>query len=152
MVRGIVLAAAAPALILALIESGVLARAALAEHPRWPEMHLNLSEATAVRDTAEVMRLLERGDDPNRRYTVRPGLVDNDREVHATALEAAMSNRRSELVELLLAHGVTLSEADWTRLRCAAKRLGDDDVEAALAAAAGSAAPMPSCTGDEKLW
>ena len=53
MVRGIAFAAAAPALLLAVIESGVLARTVVGEHPRWPEMGLNLSEATAVRDRSE---------------------------------------------------------------------------------------------------
>jgi hypothetical protein len=144
-------AAFGPAVFVASLECVTMARAAAGEHPRWPTLQLTLSEATAVRDNAEVMRLLERGDDPNRRYSVRPGLVDNERPVMATPIEAAISNRRSDLVELLLTHGARLTDADWTRLRCVATAYEDHDLEAALDSGH-TDAKVARCAGDERLW
>ena len=149
----IVLAAAAgaPALLVVCLETVTLVQAAAGAHPRWPDVRLNLSEATAVRDTAEVVRLLDDGTDPNARYAVRPGLVDNSETVNITPIEAAISIRRSELVSLLLKRGVRVGAADWTRLRCVAREYEDEDLEAALDASGGGSSD-PHCSGEEKLW
>lgn len=146
----LVAAAGAPALLAVCMETMTLVQAAAGSHPGWPDLRLNLSEATAVRDTAEVVRLLDDGADPNARYAVRPGLVDNSEPVNVTPLEAAISIRRAELVSLLLKRGVRVSDADWTRLRCVAREYEDEDLEAALDTSGGAA--DPHCSGEETLW
>ena len=75
----LVAAGAAPAVVLASLEAANLMIATVRDHPQWPNTHLNISEAAAVRDHAEVVRLLESGENPNTRRPVRPGLLDNDR-------------------------------------------------------------------------
>lgn len=145
------LVVSAPALALALVEASVLAIALVAPHPRWPDPALNLTEATAVREDAEVIRLLERGADPSARLTVRPGLLGNDREISATPLEAAVSIRRTELMSLLFRRGAVLSADDWRRLRCVAEIQELGDVVATLDTYH-PGTPAPACTGDEYLW
>jgi hypothetical protein len=153
MVRRIVLllAIAAPPLALATLDAASLLMAAVTDHPRWRDPRLNLSEAAAVRDHAEVVRLIEAGEDPDVRRPIRPGLVGNDSEVSASPLEAAVSIRRPELMDLLFAKGATLSPAAWTRLRCAAQARDYADIVENLdhhaPADAGTA-----CDGSEGFW
>lgn len=79
--------------------------------PFWPTTRLTLSEAILTRDAAEAVRLIEReGADPNRRWPVRAGLIDEPAAL--TPLEAAVMIRRSDLLSLLLRHGATLPDGD----------------------------------------
>jgi hypothetical protein len=153
MVRRVVLllAITAPVLVLATVDAASLLIATVTDHPRWRDPHLNLSEAAAVRDHAEVVRLIERGENPNGRQNIRPGLVGNDTDVTATPLEAAVSIRRPELMDLLFARGAMPSAADWTRLRCAAQARGYGDIVENLDRHAPAGAE-PKCAGDEAFW
>lgn len=152
MVRRIALAAAAgPAAVIVGFDIIVLLLGAFGHHPWWPDRHLNLSEATAVRDQAEVARFLESGESPDARRLVRPGLVGNDTDVRATPLEAAISVRRPELIDMLFERGARPLPAEWHRLRCAAQRLEYTDVIAALDRYRPSAIEV-RCSGDETLW
>lgn len=130
MVRGIALAVAGPALLLAALEAGMLVMAAVGEHPRWTSEPVNLSEAAAVRDNAEVARLIESGEDPTVRRPVRRGLIGERMEV--TTLEAAALVRRSDLVDVLVALGVRPPAAEWLPLYCAARGAEDGDMMASL--------------------
>jgi hypothetical protein len=94
--------------------------AALGRSPIWPDQHLNLSEAAAGRDDAEVMRLIGDGEDPNAARPVRAGMLA-DQPVHVTPLEAAVLARRGIIVERLLASGAAVDETTWNRLRCLAE-------------------------------
>ena len=51
-----------------------LVLAAFGRHPMWPDepVNLNLSEAAAVRDSGEIVRLVERGENPDAARNVRP--------------------------------------------------------------------------------
>lgn len=129
----------------------MLAVTLVGEHPRWAAPVVNLTEAAAVRDTAEISRLLEQGDDPNQRRPVRPGLIGNDVERQATPLEAGISIGRPDVLRLLLEHGASPSPSEWRRLRCAAQALQHADVVAALDAHR-PVAPGMTCRGDELLW
>ena len=149
--RWLLVAAAAPAVILACLEATILMIATVRDHPRWPNMDLNLSEATAVRDDAEVVRLLEGGENPDVRRPVRSGLVGNDVEIEATPLEAAISIRRSGLVNLLFERGANPSDVDWIRLRCSAQILEHADVVAVFDARRPEGVET-GCSGDERLW
>ena len=68
MVRGrlrwLVFAAAGPVLVLAAIDTGMLAAALVDEDPRWAVAPLDVSEAAAARDAVEMVWLLEQGEDP----------------------------------------------------------------------------------------
>lgn len=149
--RWLLVAAAAPAVVLASFEAANLMIAAVRDHPQWPNTDLNLSEAAAVRDHAEVVWLIESGENPNTRRPVRPGLVQNDTEVEATPLEAAISIRRAELVSLLFERGARPSPADWLRLRCSAQALEYADIVAVLDTRRPDGVEI-RCSGDESLW
>jgi hypothetical protein len=149
--RWLITGAAGPSVVLAALEAVVLLIAAVADHPRWPDTRLTLSEAAAVRDHAEVVRILEGGGIANARFPVRPGLLGNEAVIQATPLEAAISIRRAELVELLFEHGAGPSSADWLRLRCAAAALQYDEIVAMLDARKPGDVDI-RCVGDESLW
>lgn len=143
-------AVAAPALLLAAIEAAFLVGSVADSQLRWPRYTMNLAEASAVRDAAEVVRQLEAGADPNRRRTVRAGLLA-DEPIAVTPLEAAVMVRRSELVRMLHQHGARLEPDAWRRGICGAERDGLEEIAAALALFAPPDAQL-SCTGDEEPW
>lgn len=144
-------AAAAPAVVIACLDAAAMAGAVVGNHPWWPDYHLNLSEAAAVRDHAEVVRLIEGGEDPNVRRPVRPGLMGNESDVDATPLEAAISIRRLELIRLLFDIGSRPSPEQWRRLRCAAETLDYGDVVGVLDAHRPEVVDL-KCSGTETLW
>ena len=150
MKRSLTLAAAVPTFLLAAVEMNMLIIATFSDHPLWRSETLNLSEAAALRDTAEVARLVERGEDPNIRRTVRAGFLD-DKANEVTPLEAATFNRRPEVVHLLMTNGAKLDDSAWRRLRCFAQRNGGDDVAAELDTWR-PAGVLPQCSGDERAW
>jgi hypothetical protein len=88
-------------------------------HPIWPRQQLNLSEAAAVRDVAEIARLIESSEDPNAAREVRAGLLA-EHAVRATPLEAAVAMRDPEVARLLLVNGAVMDAQVWNRLRCSA--------------------------------
>ena len=121
-------ALAAPGCLLAAASVVALTLAAFDRHPMWPHQASNLAEAAAVRDEAEVVRLIEKGDDPNSRYDVQSGLLFGF-PVRLTPLEAAVARDDAEMVKRLLANGVRMDTALWTHLRCIA---GGDNVPPTL--------------------
>jgi hypothetical protein len=95
-------------------------------HPLWPRQQLNLSEAAAVRDAAEIVRLIESSEDPNAARDVRPGLLAQEA-VRATPLEAAVAMKDPEIARVLLVNGAVMDAQVWSRLRCSAD--GDEMTE-----------------------
>ncbi len=148
--RAPLLAAAMPVVLWLVVEAGMLAMAAVGPHPLWPELQLTLTEAVAVRSTADVAAQLEGGADPNRAYPVRPGLLAGEPE-RATPLEAATSERRPEIIALLARHGAVLAIDDWRRLRCFVDGF-DADVAAALDALRPPAAELACPDGEPRIW
>jgi hypothetical protein len=110
-------ALATPACVLAAGLALALMFGVVGRHPMWPDGNFNLSEAAAVRDEAEVVRLIEYGENPNSRRDVRPGLLF-DSTVRLTPLEAAVASQRAEMVGLLLSNGAVLDPALWNQLTC----------------------------------
>jgi len=97
--------------------------------PFWNGGSLTLSEAAALHDQGELVRLIASGSDPNQVYALRPDVLA----VRAlTPLEAAVGARRPEMVDLLVRHGATVEPTAWRRLRCFATQTGDADVVQAL--------------------
>jgi hypothetical protein len=105
--------------VLAIALAVVLTLAAAGRHPLWRHDDLNLSEAASVRDEAEVVRLIRRGEDPNSRRDIRPGLLF-DHAARLTPLEAAVASERAEMVERLIVNGAQLDAVLWNQLRCLA--------------------------------
>jgi hypothetical protein len=102
--RRLLLVAAAPAALLALIRVAFLVLAVWDIHPFWLWEPLNLAEAAALRDRGEVARLIAEGQDPNATYRVRRGMVQRYA-MQMTPMAAARSARRDEIVEILLDAG-----------------------------------------------
>jgi hypothetical protein len=101
-----------------------LALASIDRHPMWPHESMNMAEAAATRDEAEVVRLIESGAPFNDRYPVRPGLIFRS-PTRLTPLEAAIASDDPMLVDRLLRKGTALDVERWTYLRCIA---GGDEV------------------------
>ena len=96
-------------------------------HPLWQRPELNLSEAAAVRDAAEIVRLIEEhSEDPNAVREVRPGLLA-DQAIRVTPLEAAVAAKDVEIARVLLVNGATMDAEVWNHLRCSAD--GDEMTE-----------------------
>jgi ankyrin repeat protein len=100
--------------------------------PLWAVEPTTLSEAAALRDNGEVVRLIELGADVNGTSLVRPNIVA-ERELTMTPLEAAVAAERADMVELLLEQGARVDPAQWTSLMCFAGSVEADDVRALLA-------------------
>ena len=116
---GASLATAVPGCVMALWFVVSLALAAVGQPPMWPHEEYSLAEAAGARDEAEVVRLIERGEDPNGRYPVRAGLV-LERAARLTPLEAAVLNDDPGMTRALLGRGVRLNDTAWTAVRCRA--------------------------------
>jgi hypothetical protein len=69
--------------------------------------------------------MIASGSDPNVAYPLRPGVAAGS---SLTPLEAAVAERRAEIVDLLMAHGATVNTDSWRRLHCLALRTGTADV------------------------
>ena len=108
---------ALPGCLLAAASVVALLMAAVDQPPMWPYEAYTLSEAAGARDEAEVVRLIERGGDPNGRYPVRAGLV-LERTARLTPLEAAVLNDDPAITRILVARGVSLNDTAWMALRC----------------------------------
>jgi hypothetical protein len=93
--------------------------------PFWRGGSLTLSEAAALHDQGELVRLIASGNDPNAVYALRANVLA----VRAlTPLEAAVGARRPEMVELLIRHGAEVDPPAWRRLHCFAVATGDAGV------------------------
>lgn len=97
----------------------------------WPPDQVNASEAVATGNYAEVVRLLENGDDPNRAHTVRPPLLTSGPLV-ATPLEAAVLGGNATMLELLLERGAVMTARLAGRLACLNERRRNAEVSAIL--------------------
>ena len=111
------MALAAPACLVTAMMIGWLVLAPFDRHPMWHEPDLNLSEAAAVRDVGEIVRLIEASEDPDAARDVRPGYLA-DTAVRVTPLEAAVASKDVESVRILLLNGATMTRGIWHHLRC----------------------------------
>lgn len=126
-----------PPLLLALGNAVLLILGVVDRDPYWRAVPVNLSEAVALTDAAEVSRRIAFGGDPRARYWIRPGLIPPSYAlgpaardgIELTPMEAAAAARRPEIVDLLFDAGVLLSAAEWRGLACGDV---DRDVRAAL--------------------
>jgi hypothetical protein len=127
--RFLVFCAAAPALVAVAVSASIVVTAATGDPLFWRGGSLTLSEAAALRDHGELVRLIAAGSDPNAVYPLRAGVLAAR---SLTPLEAAVGARRAEIVELLTLHGATIDAETWRRLHCFAIQTGAADVVQAL--------------------
>ncbi len=85
------------------------------------EPPVTLAEAAALRDHADVVRLVRQGADPNATFAVRPAVLGS-RTGSMTPLEAAVSARHLETARLLLDLGAAVRDDNFERLYCLASR------------------------------
>jgi hypothetical protein len=111
--------------------AGLLAGIPFGVDPVWAVEPVTLPEAAALHDNGEVVRLIMRGDDPNRAGTVRANFVRTEPAV-LTPLEAAVAIRRADMVQVLLDNGASLDAGTWTRLFCFATVVDAGEVRALL--------------------
>ena len=120
-------AVALPAAAWALFCMVWLLLAALGVPVRVDGRSMNLTEATAVASHADAARLLGEGADPNARARLRAGLVKNA-ETMMTPLEAATGAIRTGPVKMLVEHGATIDQGNYTVLWCGAKSRNNQDM------------------------
>ena len=99
--------------------------------PLWAVEPLTLSEAAALRDNGEVVRLIQSGSDVNAKSIVRAD-VFSSQTLTMTPLEAAVAAERADMVELLFEQGARPDPQQWTRLMCLAASVEADDVRGLL--------------------
>ena len=133
---------AAPCIVLASISAwwtlGLAAGGGL-----WPSDDVTLAEAVATRNNAEALRLIQRGEDPNRAGRVRDGLLTNGYAVDMLPVEAAVAAQRADGLRMLLANGATVDQHELTVLRCLEQSRHDSGVREILDARASG---EPDCS------
>jgi hypothetical protein len=119
---------ALPCILLSLSLGIVLALSAASVSPVWPNHGLNMSEAAALRDVAEVVRRLESGEDLVSERYVRAGVI-GERPMMLTPMAAAVAGGDESMIRMLFRVGAVVDVDSWTALRCSTDRA---DVLAAL--------------------
>ena len=72
----------------------------------WPAQPVTLTEAIGMHDTAEIVRQIALGANPNIRYDTWD-ILKRYQHVSVTPLEAAVATREQNLFEMIVAHGST---------------------------------------------
>jgi hypothetical protein len=114
----------------------------------WPAQPVTLTEAIGMHDTAEIVRQIALGADPNHRYETWD-ILKRYQHVSVTPLEAAVATRERYLFELIVEQGALLTPENARTLHCFAVQ------EHAFAIAAYIATrfpPPPSCEGVLLPW
>ena len=114
----------------------------------WPAQTVTLTEAIGMHDSAEVVRQIVLGANPNARYDTWD-ILKRDQHVSVTPLEAAVATRERYLFELIVAHGALLTPEIARTLQCFAAQEHAVDIGASLA----RRFPLPnSCDGVKLPW
>ena len=119
-------ALALPGTLLILATATMLLGVPFGIDPLWRVEPITLAEAAALRDNGEAVRLIQNGEDPNARGTVRAEFLRHDPQM-VTPLEAAVGIDRPDMVETLLENGAVLDAATWTHLMCFAIAIEADE-------------------------
>jgi len=143
------IAAAVPGAVVALASVVQIGLAASGRDPVWAVKEMTAAEAAALRDPATLARMSKEGDDLRVARPVRAGVLGGTA-VTLTPLEAAIAARRGEVVEFLLWAAPPRDAETWTRARCLAALVNEDDVSAVLAKQAPPS--EPDCSGYVRPW
>jgi hypothetical protein len=144
------LALAIPGMVVALGSAGLGLMTLAGVNPFWSEQPVNISEAAALRDSATVLRLIQRGEDLAAAHRVRAGVLF-DRAVTLTPVEAAVAARRSEVVDAILSSR-RLEATDWQRAFCVAAAAPDEDIREVVSAHRPADATDADCADYTRPW
>ena len=114
----------------------------------WPAQQVTLTEAIGMHDSAEIVRQIALGANPNSRYDTWD-ILKRDQHVSVTPLEAAVATRERHLFELVVANGALLTPETARTLHCFALQEHAADIAAYLAA---RFPPPASCEGMALPW
>jgi hypothetical protein len=114
----------------------------------WPAQTVTLTEAIGMHDSAEIVRQIVLGANPNARYDTWD-ILKRDQHVSVTPLEAAVATRERYLFELIVANGALLTPEIARTLHCFAAQEHAVDIAASLAA---RFPPPASCEGVQLPW
>src|SRR5262245_37735395 len=114
----------------------------------WPAQKVTLTEAVGMRDTAEVVRQIALGADPNARYDTWD-VLKRYQHVLVTPLEAAVATRELYMFDLLLAHGGSVTTENARTLHCFATQ---EHATAIAESLTKRFAPPDSCEGVALPW
>ena len=114
----------------------------------WPAQPVTLTEAIGMHDTAEIVRQIALGANPNIRYDTWD-ILKRYQHVSVTPLEAAVATREQYLFETTVALGALLTPENARTLHCFAVQEHATDIAAYLAA---RFPPPASCDGVALPW
>ena len=114
----------------------------------WPAQPVTLAEAIGMHDTAEIVRQLALGANPNARYDAWD-ILKRYQHVSVTPLEAAVATREKSLFEMIVAYGALLTADNARTLHCFAVQEHASDIAAYIAA---RFPPPSSCDGVTLPW
>lgn len=97
----------------------------------WPPDDVNVSEAVATRNYAELVRLLDNGADPTRPNLVQASLLTS-RPVVAIPVEAAVMARNGTMLSLLINKGAVVTPRMVGKLKCLNSEYPDREVKEML--------------------
>jgi hypothetical protein len=107
---------------------------------------LTLAEAAALHDTAEIVRLVRAGHDPRQAAAVRAGVI-REQPMVLTPMEAAILERRVDVIALLADVGAAIRADEFARYWCLAQARGDAAVIAAVESQVPQPAPVDCSSG-----
>ena len=113
-----------------------------------PAQPVTLTEAIGMHDTAEIVRQIALGANPNIRYDTWD-ILKRYQHGSVTPLEAAVATREQNLFEMIVAHGALLTPENARTLHCFAVQEHATDIAAYVAA---RFPPPASCDGVQLPW
>jgi hypothetical protein len=127
--RATILGVALPAVLVAMLFGVSGAAALVVGRPLlWAPSDLTLAEAVGLRDQGEAVRLIMLGANPNRSYDMRDVFRD-DEHIMLTPLEAAVITREDYMLELVLAYGARIDDANAATLQCLAQAVAAETIK-----------------------
>ena len=142
------LATALPVVVFLVFAGSGLAALILGRPLFWRAENVTLSEAIALEDLGETMRLLADGADPDAVYDVGDR-VEGAIHRRLRPLEASVLTRERYMTSVVLDYGATLDETMSARLQCLARATGAEDIETLLIE---RSQPIASCNDVTLPW
>src|SRR6266850_3532144 len=111
----------------------------------------NVAEAVALGDAAQAVGFIRSGQSPDARWPVRQGLLDSQKAVRVTALQAAILSRNTEIAGLLLRQGAHAEHSESLACLAQADALGRELPPASFGAAPAEYYTGPMIRGAQAL-